>query len=137
MIKTQRLFRSFLPLLLLVFPLWVQASSLEQGLKAYQNGDYLQARKILTPIAILQKDSLAQYHLGLLYLDGLGGTASTEKALNLFESALKQKNHLAATTLSKIYLSGMGVTIDVDRAIGYMALADEYRPADEPEEECD
>ncbi len=119
----------------LMFFMAQQASALTAGAEAYQNQNYPQAFKLLSSEA-KGGDSESQYLLGTLYLDGLGASPSTPKAVAWLERAVALKHAEAARSLGKLYISGMGVPMDVDKGIHYFELADEYTP-DEEEEECE
>jgi hypothetical protein len=61
----------------------------QTGLDAFQKGDYVGAAKEWRPLAE-EGDPIAQFNLGLLYLDGHGVPQSPMEAANWFRRAAEQ-----------------------------------------------
>jgi len=61
----------------------------QAGLDAFQKGDYITAAKEWRPLAE-QGVPIAQFNLGLLYLDGHGVPQSDAEAANWFRRAAEQ-----------------------------------------------
>ncbi len=80
----------------------VTMASVEQ---AYQRGDFVFVRDALTAIATRDGSSLAQYRLGRVLFDGIGGPRDQTAAIGWLEKAVAQNNADAATLLARIYLS--------------------------------
>jgi len=85
------------------------AGKLEDGLAAYEAGNYEQAEKLYRKEA--EKDNeKAQFALAAMYYDGVGVTQSDKEAFHWFEKAANKGQILAATFLGDMYKSGRGVS---------------------------
>jgi TPR repeat protein len=93
----------------------------QAGLDAYQKGDYVGAVKEWRPLAD-SGDDVAQYNLGLLYLDGHGVPQSPVEAANWFRRAAEQDNAQAQHNLGAMYGSGQGVKRDYVQAYKWMNI---------------
>jgi TPR repeat protein len=112
------------------------AQSMDQALMAIDKEDYQQGYQLLLPLA-KSNDAEAQYLLGRLLVDELVDSVKPEQGVHWLKKAIQNKHYEAAQVLSKMYLSGMVVPLDTEKGSYYLKLAEEYRPKDEPEEECD
>jgi TPR repeat protein/predicted acylesterase/phospholipase RssA len=70
-----------------------------------------------------QKNTEAEFNLGLSYLLGIGVEKDEKKAIEYFEMAAKQGNINAQLSLGKCYLDGYGVEKDVKKAVQYYETA--------------
>lgn len=93
----------------------------QAGLDAYQKGDYVEAAKQWRPLAD-QGDDVAQYNLGLLYLDGHGVPQSVTEAANWFRRAAEQDYAQAQHNLGAMYGSGQGVKRDYVQAYKWLNI---------------
>jgi uncharacterized protein len=91
----------------------------QTGLDAYQKGDYVGAAKEWRPLAE-GGDPIAQYNLGLLYLDGHGVPQSSAEAVNWFRRAAEQDYTQAQHNLGAMYGSGQGVKRDFVQAYKWL-----------------
>jgi TPR repeat protein len=110
-----RLFSSLL-LVLAVFGTKLQAQTMQEGLSAYQSGDYQLARAIFEPLALAQ-DGQAQALLGLMYQNGFGVTPDNNEAFKWFERAAVRGNDSAQYNLALMYETGQGAKRDITLAI--------------------
>jgi TPR repeat protein len=110
----------FLSLLLLtaVLPAWADFSA---GLDAFQKGDYTTAVKEWRPLAE-EGDPIAQFNLGLLYLDGHGVPQSDAEAVNWFRRAAEQDYAQAQHNLGAMYGKGQGVKRDFIQAYKWLNI---------------
>lgn len=99
-------------------PAW---ADFQAGLDAYQKGDYVAAAKEWQPLAG-QGDAVAQYNLGLLYLDGHGVPESLATAVEWFRRAAEQDYAPAQHNLGAMYGSGHGVKRDYIQAYKWLNL---------------
>jgi len=93
----------------------------QAGLDAYQKGDYVTAAKEWRPLAETG-DAIAQYNLGLLYLDGHGVPQSPVEAANWFRRAAEQDYTQAQHNLGAMYGTGQGVKRDFVQAYKWMNI---------------
>jgi uncharacterized protein len=93
----------------------------QAGMDAYQKGDYVAAAKEWRPLAE-QGDAVAQFNLGLLYLDGHGVPQSSEEASNWFRRAAEQDYVQAQHNLGAMYGSGQGVKRDYVQAYKWLNI---------------
>ncbi|MGC1497775.1 MAG: SEL1-like repeat protein [Sulfitobacter sp.] len=73
--------------------------------QAYQRGDFVFVREALQKIATRDGSPLAQYRLGRVLFEGIGGLRDQPAAIGWLEKAVAQNNADAATLLGRIYLS--------------------------------
>jgi uncharacterized protein len=91
------------------------------GVEAYQKGDFVGAVKEWRPLADAG-DAIAQYNLGLLYLDGHGVPQSTAEAASWFRRAAEQDYTQAQHNLGAMYGSGQGVKRDYMQAYKWLNI---------------
>ena len=99
-------------------PAW---ADFQAGVDAFQKGDYMTAAKEWRPLAE-QGVPIAQFNLGLLYLDGHGVPQSDAEAVNWFRRAAEQDYAPAQHNLGAMYGSGEGVKRDYIQAYKWMNL---------------
>jgi TPR repeat protein len=93
----------------------------QTGLDAFQKGDYVGAAKEWRPLAE-EGDPIAQFNLGLLYLDGHGVPQSPMEAANWFRRAAEQDYTQAQHNLGAMYGSGQGVKRDFVQAYKWLNI---------------
>jgi TPR repeat protein len=93
----------------------------QAGLDAFQKGDYTTAAKEWRPLAE-QGDPIAQFNLGLLYVDGHGVPQNLVEAVNWFRRAAEQDYAPAQHNLGAMYGSGQGVKRDYIQAYKWLNL---------------
>ncbi len=98
------------------------AGPLEDGLAAYDNGDYATAAR-LYKLAADQGDAFAQYNLGLMYDIGERVTQNKQEAARLYKLAANQGIAEAQNNLGLMYGMGEGVTQDYILAHIWLNLA--------------
>ena len=91
------------------------ASDYEQGVAAYQNSDYQQARKYWER-ATADGNMSAAYNLGIILSRGLGGAADPERAVSLFRVAADAGIAVAQHNLALAYYAGNGVEKNIAQA---------------------
>ena len=108
----------------------VAAGALEDGVAAYEKGDYATALRLLRPIAD-QGDAGAQYNLGLMYANGQGVPQDYAAAVNWYRKAAEQGDNGAQVNLGLMYDNGQGVQQDYATAMSWYRKAAEqgYAPA--------
>lgn len=79
----------------------------EQGVAAYEAGEYVQARAKLTPVA-QQGDPRAQYLLGYMHEKGQGGERNFEAAARWYQQAAEAGHPQSQYRLAVGYLCGVG-----------------------------
>ena len=117
------LFPTFLTLLTLAAGVAVVPAfaDFQTGVDAYQKGDYVGAAKEWRPLAEMG-DPIAQFNLGLLYLDGHGVPQSSMEAANWFRRAAEQDYVQAQHNLGAMYGSGQGVKRDLVQAYKWLNI---------------
>ena len=98
------------------------AESYEEGRKAYINGDYKKAFKILRPLA-KDGDSEAQKMLGIMYDYGHGVKADSEKALVWYLRSAEQGHPAVQYQVGAKYFRGDGVKQDYQEAAKWWEMA--------------
>lgn len=111
----------------LATPAWAGAN---QGVTAYERGDYAAAMRILQPLAEAN-DAHAQYHLGAMYEGGLGVEQDYGRALEWYRRAAQQGLVRSQHHLGLLYEIGEGVARDYAEAAEWHRRAAEqgYAPA--------
>jgi len=95
---------------ILLVSLALFAASVQEGIERFEEGDFVTAQKIFTPLAEAG-DPEAQFYLGMLYFTGDGGEKNLEEAGNWFERAAKQRDPKAKDKTFE------GITKEYDRAL--------------------
>jgi uncharacterized protein len=106
----------------------VAAGALEDGVAAYEKGDYATALRLLRPIAD-QGDAGAQYNLGLMYANGQGVPQDYAAAVNWYRKAAEQGDNGAQVNLGLMYDNGQGVQQDYATAMSWYRKAAEQGDA--------
>jgi len=118
----------FIAAILLLCSSIARADDFENGVKAYQEGNYDQAIKLFRPLAI-QGDANSQRYLGIMYFDGKGVTQDYQEAVKWYLLAAEQGNASAQYNLGLKYDYGKGVTQDYKEAVKWYLLAAEQGSA--------
>jgi TPR repeat protein len=87
------------------------AGAIEDGSKAYGQGNYAEAYHLLQPLAA-QGDAVAQEVLGVMYAEGQGVQKDEAQAVQLFRQAAEQGNDRGQYNLGAAYVNGLGVPTD-------------------------
>ena len=101
-----------------------EAGTLEDGLAAYEQGDYKTARQLWLPLAE-QGVSDAQFNIGVIYDSGLGLEQDTAEAVKWYRRAAEQGDAEAQTRLGLMYDNGRGVPQDNAEAMKWWRRAAE------------
>ena len=91
--------------LVLAAPAW---AGFDEGLAAYNRGDYETALREFRPLAE-QGVAVAQYNLGLMYRGGQGVPSDDAEAVKWYRLAAKQGHAGAQNLLGEMYAMGRGV----------------------------
>ena len=110
-----------------VFPdLYIAVSTpekdLDQGLAAYNNGDYETAIAKWKPLAEAGEPS-AQYYLGLVYFNGQGVLQDYLETIQWFKLAVEQGKFEAQYNIAFTYANGRGVRRDNLTAYMWLYIA--------------
>jgi len=100
----------------------VMAQSYEEGRKAYINGEYKKAFKILSSLAN-DGDSEAQKMLGIMYDYGHGVKADSEKALSWYLRSAEQGHPAVQYQVGAKYFRGDGVKQNYQEAAKWWDMA--------------
>lgn len=108
MILMRRLLLSVMAMLLSTVCTVVLAATLDEGVAAYQLGDYEGAVKIFRPLAE-QGNTAAQYNIGQMYRMGRGITRDFVEAAKWYRLAAGQGDALSQYNLGMMYYNAQGV----------------------------
>ncbi|MBT4710508.1 MAG: hypothetical protein HOB82_03150 [Alphaproteobacteria bacterium] len=100
----------------------VFADKLDDGIAAYDAGNFIRAIKLLQPLAD-QGVAAAQTHLGLMYDEGNGVAVDDAKAIEWYRLAAAQDDVLSLYLMGTMYDLGEGVAEDNDQAVEWYRLA--------------
>lgn len=123
--------RSFLHPLFLAAVLWLFAavfgvagavSTVDEGIKAYEQGEFSQALSLLRPLADAGEAS-AQFIVGQLYHQGKGVPQDNREAAVWFQKAADQGHPAAQNNLGYLYFNGLGVPQQFPIAYKWLSLA--------------
>ena len=109
----------FIFTLLISLPTW---ATLNDGVQAYQAGDFKTAHKEWLPLAN-QGDASAQYNLGQMYSHGNGVLKDYKQAVAWFKKAANQGLADAQYNLGVMYENGYGVLKDYKQAVTWYKKA--------------
>ncbi len=100
----------------------------EEGIAAYERGDYATTIKEWRPLAE-RGDPTAQHHLGWLYVIGSGVPQDYQEAVRWFRKAAEQGDADAQTNLGSLYLLGDQLPQNYTEALKWLrAAADQGHP---------
>ncbi len=97
-------------------------ADLKAGGEAYERGDYATALTEFRPLA-QQGNAVAQFSLGVVYLEGRGVPEDDAEAVRWFRRGAEQSNASAQFALGGMYLEGRGVRQDYVQAHMWFNLA--------------
>ncbi|MEX0815303.1 MAG: peptidoglycan-binding protein, partial [Dongiaceae bacterium] len=103
----------------LTAPAW---AGFEEGLAAYERGDYATAVREWLPLA-QQGDAAAQFNLGVMYDTGKGVPQDYAEAVRWYRRAAEQGHAAAMNYLGFMYEYGRGVPTDLVQAYAWYSLA--------------
>ena len=112
---------SSLVLALFSFAATVAAADFNNGLAAYNKGDYTTAVREWRPLAD-DGVAAAQFNLGLMYLDGHGVPQDPAEAVKWFKRAADQDYTEAQHNLGAMYGAGQGVKRDYVQAYKWLNI---------------
>ncbi len=92
------------------------SAGFDEGMAAYEQGDYKSAIAEFWPLA-QQGDASAQFSLGVMYKEGQGAPQDYKQAVSWFRKAGEQGHARAQYSLGVMYYSGQGVTQDYKQAV--------------------
>jgi TPR repeat protein len=122
----KRLCGLVLALLLAASPAY---ADFDEGVAAYDRGDYATALREFRPLAE-QGDAGAQSYLGSMYLKGKGVPEDHAEAVTWYRKAAEQGNAIAQMNLGSMYAKGKGVAQDFVEAVKWYRAAAELGNAD-------
>lgn len=99
-------------------------ATFEDGLSAYNTGDYATALKKWRPLA-RQGDADAQNSLGVAYENGKGVEQNFAEAVKLYTRSANQGNEAAQFNLGRMYAKGRGVKKSEIKAVYWYSKAAE------------
>jgi tetratricopeptide (TPR) repeat protein len=99
----------------------VNADRLEDGIAAYQRGDFATALRLFQPLAE-QGDASAQSNLGVMYEQGRGVAQNYREAMRWFRLAAMQGDASAQSNLGVMYFKGQGIAQDFREAMRWYRL---------------
>ena len=105
----------------LTAPAW---AGFDEGLAAYQRGDYATAIRELRPLA-KQGNTNAQFNLGIMYSEGKGVPQDYAEAVKWHRKAAEQGDAEAQYNLGVMYGNGLSVPQDYAEAVGWWHKAAE------------
>ena len=114
----------FLTLAIMAFASSANAGPLDDGVAAYQRGDYAAALRLWRPLAE-QGDADAQYNLGVMYDNGRGVQQDDGEAVKWFRKAAEKGFAKAQCNLGSMYEEGKGVPQDYAEALTWYRIAAE------------
>ena len=106
----------------------VYGDDLNDGLDAYDRGDFNTAYKLFLPLAE-QGNADAQFNLGFMYQKGHGVPQDHKEAVKWYRLAVEQGFPTAQLYLGGMYLEGLGVRQDYKEAEKWFRLAAEQGDA--------
>lgn len=110
--------------LIVFFVSYSYAGNLNNGLSAYDKGDYRTAYKLLL-IDAKKGNANAQSRLGIMYYNGQGVPQDYKGAVKWWLLAAEQGQAAAQYILGSIYANGEGVLPDYKEAVKWWRLAAE------------
>jgi len=100
----------------------VAQTPLEQGIAAYERGDFAAAFRLWRPLAE-RGDAYAQTNLGKLYRNGKGVPLNPPEAIKWFRLAAEQGDAMAQSNLGRMHDAGEGVPENDAAAVKWYRMA--------------
>ena len=100
----------------------ISRADFDQGLVAYEKGDYKAAFAEFKPLAE-QGDADAQYNLALMYRNGKGTAQDDKQAVYWYQKSAEQGNAQAQHNLGWMYRNGKGTAQDDVKAYMWLNIA--------------
>ena len=97
-------------------------SQFDQGIAAYERGDWQSAYRLFRPLAD-QGDAYAQFNLGVMYDNGQGVAQDYFAAVSWYRKAAEQGIAGAQFNLGLMYFNGQGVLRDYVQAYKWFNLS--------------
>lgn len=119
--------RIIYPIILLLLLSQSAYADRNDAVYAYLQGDYEKTYQIMSALANTADDEIAQYYLGVMYLQGQGVEQNYETAGKWFRAASQQGLAVAMYKLAKLYTSGNGVPKDLELAYVWYSVAATYK----------
>jgi len=117
-----------IPAITFAFPPTAWAAEIDAGLKAVDNGDFMEAYQVFKPLAE-QGNAEAEHNLAVLYKSGKGVMKNLKKAAYWFEKAAKLGLADAQFNLGYMYDMGTGVEHNASKAVfWYKKAAEQGHP---------
>ena len=113
-----------LPLIFITLVVFDNVSDFDKGLDAAKKGDYKTALNEFFPLA-QQGDSVAQFMLGVMYVNGEGVIQDDKQAVHWYRKAAEQGYASAQHELGIMYTHGRGVIQDDKQAMHWYRKASE------------
>jgi TPR repeat protein len=121
-VMTRRLILIVALIVGLAAPAW---AGFDEGLAAYERGDYEAAFREMKPLAE-QGNAPARYNLGLMYRHGQGVPQDYAEAVRWWRKAAEQGDGNGQSGLGSMYYEGKGVPQDyTEAAVWYWRAADQ------------
>jgi len=98
--------------------------AVDEGMAAYQSGDYAKAVQLWRPLAE-NGDVTAQYRLGIMYAEGKGVAQDDKESFKWFQRAGEKGNAAAQYNVGASYAGGIGVAKDDAEAVKWFRRAAE------------
>jgi hypothetical protein len=99
----------------ILFARVVIAGPLEDGVAAYERGEYETAYRLFSPLAE-QGHVAAQFNLGVLFENGLGVAQDYAEAARWYMKAAEQGDEQAQYNVAVLYEKGIGLSLDLEKA---------------------
>jgi serine/threonine protein kinase len=96
---------------------------LNKGMIAYESGNFIEAFRILEPLATAG-DPIAQFKIATLYREGRGVLANNSLSLRWMREAAWQGQNEAQVALARMYLNGIGGVRDPFLAYTWLVVAE-------------
>lgn len=103
---------------------YAAAGTLENGLAAYERGDYTNALGAWIPLAE-RGNTDAQYNLGVMYYAGKGVRRDYPEAVRWYRKSAEGGNAFAQARLAAMYQQGLGLPQDDEEAFSWYCKAAE------------
>jgi len=110
-------------------------SPFEDGIAAYERGDYLTALHLWKPLAE-QGNASAQFNLGLMHADGRGVPQNDAEAVKWYQKAADQGDAMAKINLGVLYANDQGEPQDYVQAHLWFSIAAARYPEKDHREEA-
>ena len=125
--QIHQIYKAFISVVIMFLCTVAVGDEIDDGISAFDNGDYETAHEILLPLAKHHGYANAMNTLGVMYEQGLGVTAQGSEAEKWYKKAALEGNTNAMFNLGVLYAEGNLIPKDLVKGMAWIGTAYDHR----------